>query len=128
MQQVEDETAISDRLAAERAKRSRPRCGTCWYCATRRRARELDQQIEGFGEQRKTLAGRLPAELIALYGKIAQRAGGTGAAELRARRCGGCGLELDVSELKRQAARPFDQVLRCEECGRILVRTDNSGL
>ena len=91
-------------------------------------ARELDQQIEGFGEQRKTLAGRLPAELIALYDKIAQRAGGTGAAELRARRCGGCGLELDVSELKRQATAAPDQVLRCEECGRILVRTDNSGL
>jgi len=35
---------------------------------------------------------------------------------------------LDVSELKRQATAAPDQVLRCEECGRILVRTESSGL
>jgi len=126
MQQVEDETATSDKLAAER--KGIETAMRDLLVQRDKAARELDQQIEGFGEQRKTLAGRLPAELIALYDKIAQRAGGTGAAELRARRCGGCGLELDVSELKRQATAAPDQVLRCEECGRILVRTDSSGL
>lgn len=82
MQQVEDETATSDKLAAER--KGIETAMRDLLVQRDKAARELDQQIEGFGEQRKTLAGRLPAELIALYDKIAQRAGGTGAAELRA--------------------------------------------
>ena len=51
-----------------------------------------------------------------------------GAAALRARRCGGCSLELDHSELAAIAKEPSDTVVRCEECSRILVRTHESGL
>ena len=53
---------------------------------------------------------------------------GSGAAELRARQCGGCRLTLDASEIAQIKAAPSDLVIRCEECQRILVRTSESGL
>ena len=61
------------------------------------------------------------------YDKI-RATSGIGAAALTRRRCGGCQLELNQIELNRIAAAPADEVLRCEECRRILVRTPESGL
>jgi uncharacterized protein len=77
---------------------------------------------------RRPLAGDLPAELIALYERIREQTGGVGAALLRAGRCEGCRLELSGSERERVRAAPPDEVVRCEECRRILVRTEESGL
>ena len=51
-----------------------------------------------------------------------------GRTSLRARQCGGCNMTLDASELSRIRSAPVDEVVRCEECQRILVRTDESGL
>jgi len=57
-----------------------------------------------------------------------EQKGGVGAAPLRARRCGGCSLELTAADLGAIAKAPTDEVLRCEECDRILVRTSESGV
>lgn len=77
-------------------------------------------------DRAETVAG-LPADLLALYDRIrAQK--GTGAALLRARRCGSCRLELDRSAINALRDGAADAVLRCEECGVILVRTAESGL
>ena len=54
--------------------------------------------------------------------------GGVAAAELRQRRCTGCQLEINAADLRAFSAAPEDEVLRCEECGRILIRTPQSGL
>jgi predicted nucleic acid-binding Zn-ribbon protein len=51
-----------------------------------------------------------------------------GAAALLRRRCQGCHLELSGADLMAAREAADDEVLRCEECGRILVRTDDSGL
>ena len=53
---------------------------------------------------------------------------GSAAAALRARRCEGCRLEINGADLREIAAKPDDEVLRCPECSRILVRTAESGL
>ena len=50
------------------------------------------------------------------------------AALLRARRCGGCRMEIDRAEIERIASAPPEEVVHCEECGAILVRTHESGL
>jgi predicted nucleic acid-binding Zn-ribbon protein len=47
---------------------------------------------------------------------------------LRQRRCEGCRLEWLGAELRAAQAAPPDEVLRCENCRRILVRTTESGL
>lgn len=94
-----------------------------------------DEGLAGIAaEEESVLADRapveaeLPADLVGLYDKIRAGAGGIGAAELRARRCGGCRLELNPVDVRRFAAAAPDEVLRCEECRRILVRTAESGL
>jgi len=88
----------------------------------------LDAEIaEVEGARPETIEG-MPADLLALYDKIRANAGGVGAAELRARKCGGCGLTLDAAELSRVKAAQSNEVVRCEECGRIMVRTAESGL
>ncbi|HWJ53376.1 MAG TPA: C4-type zinc ribbon domain-containing protein, partial [Propionibacteriaceae bacterium] len=94
-----------------------------------------DQQLAALDAeiaQRRTERGRIAPEidppLLGLYDKIAASHGGVGAAELRARRCTGCQLEVNAADLGTFAAAADDEVLRCEECSRILVRTARSGL
>ena len=77
---------------------------------------------------RGPLVADLPGDLIELYEKIRQSTGGVGAALLRAGRCEGCRLELSGSEKSRVRSAPPDEVVRCDECRRILVRTEESGL
>ncbi|WP_327008999.1 C4-type zinc ribbon domain-containing protein [Dactylosporangium sp. NBC_01737] len=77
---------------------------------------------------RKPLAADLPADLITLYDKIRESSGGIGAAMLRHGRCEGCRLELSGGDKARVKAAAPDEVVRCEECRRILVRTAESGL
>jgi predicted nucleic acid-binding Zn-ribbon protein len=89
---------------------------------------ELDDAEVKRAADRAELAGRLPADLLALYDKVRQSSGGVGAAMLRHRRCEGCRLELAGSELSAVRSAKADDVLRCENCRRILVRTDESGL
>ncbi len=85
-----------------------------------------DEEFRASG--RKPLVADLPADLIALYDRIREASGGIGAALLRAGRCGGCRLELSGGEKSKVRAAAPDDVMRCEECGRILVRTNESGL
>jgi predicted nucleic acid-binding Zn-ribbon protein len=88
---------------------------------------ELDQQAAATQEERSTSAVVVPADLVALYDKVRAQYG-VGAAALRARRCEGCRLEINGADLRELAAQPEDEVLRCPECSRILVRTPESGL
>lgn len=88
----------------------------------------IDAELEEIGRERAPAVDGLPAELLALYDRLRASKGGVGAAELRARQCGGCRLTLDNAELQQIRSAPSDLVLRCEECQRILVRTSESGL
>ncbi|GAA1976410.1 C4-type zinc ribbon domain-containing protein [Nocardioides panacihumi] len=87
----------------------------------------LDAQLAEVVAERPAAVEGMPADLLALYDKL-RASKGIGAAELRARRCGGCQLELDTAELSRIKTLPSNEVVRCEECSRILVRTSESGL
>ncbi len=89
---------------------------------------EIDASAGQRQAERAELVAGLPADLLALYDKVREVNGGVGAAMLRQRRCEGCRLELSGSELSAvRAAKPED-VLRCDNCRRILVRTPESGL
>jgi predicted nucleic acid-binding Zn-ribbon protein len=70
---------------------------------------------------RSTMAKGFPDDLLKLYDRQREQRG-IGAAPFQSRRCGACRIELDsgaVSKLKEAAA---DEIVRCEECGTILVR------
>jgi len=125
MEQREEAQGVLDgveqRLATAREQRTE---------AERRRDEalsEIDRDAEFRRSGRAPLVADLPADLVQLYEKIREQTG-VGAALLRSGRCGGCRLELSGSERARVKAAPPDEVVRCEECRRILVRTEESGL
>ena len=91
-------------------------------------AGDVTRQVEALTAERKVTATGVPADLLTLYEKIRSQKGGVGAAILRARQCTGCSLQLNASDLGVIAKAPLDEVLRCEECDRILVRTSESGV
>jgi uncharacterized protein len=99
--------------------------------ATARRgvaAGEIDAEVATVTKERGVIAGTIPADLLKLYDKLREQQGGVGAARLYQRRCEGCRLELNITEVNDVKAAAPDAVLRCENCRRILVRTAESGL
>jgi uncharacterized protein len=96
--------------------------------ARTKKAGGLEEEVVKVTAERKVTASGVPSDLMALYDKIREQKGGVGAAALRARRCGGCSLEVNAADLGVIAKAPTDEVLRCEECNRILVRTSESGI
>lgn len=89
---------------------------------------EIDAEEVTVRKEREVLAGSVPEGLLALYDKLRAQQGGVGAARLFQRRCEGCRLELNITELNEVREAAPDTVLRCENCRRILVRTPESGL
>jgi predicted nucleic acid-binding Zn-ribbon protein len=85
---------------------------------------EITKEQEFKTASRAPLAADLPPDLLNLYDKIRAESG-LGAALVRA---GGCRIELYGADLARVKSAPADEVVRCEECRRIMVRTAESGL
>ncbi|MGY1636046.1 zinc ribbon domain-containing protein [Geodermatophilus sp. SYSU D00742] len=77
---------------------------------------------------RNEAAAGIPDDLLGLYERIRTQTGGTGAAVLKARQCQGCRIELFGKELAAVRNADPHEVVRCDNCGRILVRTAESGL
>lgn len=82
----------------------------------------LDAEAETVRAERATAADGLDAGLVTLYERLRAQLGGKGAGALRGRRCESCRLELNPLDVEAIVKAPEDQVVRCEECGRILVR------
>ncbi|SCK17702.1 hypothetical protein H181DRAFT_01201 [Streptomyces sp. WMMB 714] len=88
----------------------------------------IDAESATVRKERDVVAGTVPGDLLKLYEKIREQQGGVGAARLFQRRCEGCRLELNITELNDVRGAAEDEVLRCENCRRVLVRTPESGL
>ncbi|NYH79865.1 hypothetical protein FHR84_003203 [Actinopolyspora biskrensis] len=88
---------------------------------------DLDSDEAKRSAEREALVSGLPEDLLNLYERIrAQR--GTGAGFFQGSRCGACRLEVDRAALASIREAAEDEVIRCEECGAIMVRTKESGL
>lgn len=119
MQQIEDATSARDQVAARRHEIDDQ--ARALMAARDRAYAEIDGEVEAETTHRTGIAGALPADVLALYEKIAARQG-FGAARLTEGRCTGCHVEANAADLRRyQSAAPQD-IVRCEECGRILIR------
>ncbi len=79
-------------------------------------------------QARDGAAAGIPQALLTLYEKVRAQHHGVGAARLYQRRCEGCNMQMTTADLNRMKAAPMDEVLRCGECMRILIRTSDSGL
>ncbi|HWG13371.1 MAG TPA: C4-type zinc ribbon domain-containing protein [Streptosporangiaceae bacterium] len=89
--------------------------------------KEISEQAAKAESSRATVAADIPADVLTLYDKLRAQQG-VGAAMLRRGRCEGCNLSLHTVDLNEIRAAAPDEVVRCEECRRILVRTAESGL
>jgi uncharacterized protein len=89
---------------------------------------EIGEQAGKAADRRAAVASDEPADLLDLYERLRAQHAGVGAAALRRGRCEGCHLSLNTVDLNAIRAAADDEVLRCEECRRILVRTGESGL
>jgi predicted nucleic acid-binding Zn-ribbon protein len=89
---------------------------------------EIGEQAGKASDRRAAVASEEPQDLLDLYERMRVQHGGVGAAALRGGRCEGCHLSLNTVDLNSIKAADPDEVLRCEECRRILVRTPESGL
>jgi predicted nucleic acid-binding Zn-ribbon protein len=83
---------------------------------------EIDEELEAIAVERSAALEGLDVDLVALYEKIRAQHGGVGAAALTGTTCEGCHMPLNPVDVARFNAAPPDQIIRCEECGRILVR------
>lgn len=89
---------------------------------------ELAELTQKASERRSEVVAAEPGDLVELYERLRVQHGGVGAAALRRGQCQGCHLTLNTVDLNAIRAAAPDDVIRCEECRRILVRTDESGL
>ncbi|HSO05192.1 MAG TPA: C4-type zinc ribbon domain-containing protein [Candidatus Limnocylindrales bacterium] len=89
---------------------------------------DIDAEVARVSGERARVVQEIPADLLTLYDRIRGDSGGIGAAPLHRGRCQGCQLTLTPADLGRIRAEPVDEVVRCEECRRILVRIAESGL
>jgi predicted nucleic acid-binding Zn-ribbon protein len=125
MERREGLVSRQDELSAER---DRLGIETAEMTARRDAAvKEIDEQTAKASDQRAGVAAEVPADLLKLYEQI-RDSRGVGAAALRAGRCEGCHLTMNTVDLNQIRASAPDEVIRCEECRRILVRTPESGL
>ncbi len=112
------------------------RSGRASAAADRERAEQLrDDALADIADStarhqatRDEVAAGLSEPLLSLYDRIRKQTGTTGAAMLKARQCQGCRIELNGRELAAVRNADPHEVVRCENCGRILVRTAESGL
>jgi len=87
----------------------------------------LSNEAKGVAAARRDIVGTVPPALLSLYEKLRTQRG-SGAAKLRRGQCTGCQLQITVADLDGFRKAPANEVLRCVECDRILVRTADSGL
>jgi len=126
MERAETVQEVLDRLLGERDERFAAR--TAAELARDVAWAAIDEELATATTERAEVATEIPADLLKLYEKIRAAEGGVGAAEIARGRCGGCRLDLMGNEIAEFRTAPPDEVLRHEECTRILVRTAESGL
>jgi predicted nucleic acid-binding Zn-ribbon protein len=126
MERAEVAQAVLDELLSTREGRTTARAQAA--VARDEAMLALDTELERTRLERTEVAAEIPAALLALYDKIRGAEGGIGAGPIERGRCGGCRLDLMNNEKAEFRAAPVDEVLRHEECTRILVRTAESGL
>ena len=83
---------------------------------------EINKVIADKNTARNLVANQIEKPLLDLYEKIRGNGGGVGAAALVGNKCNGCNLAINAVEMERIKSLGKDELLRCEECRRILVR------
>jgi predicted nucleic acid-binding Zn-ribbon protein len=123
---VEQEPVDAELAAVEAARGPLRDEAARWQAQLSEAESVIDEQHAALVAERADKAGQLPTELRDRYEFLRARFNGAGAARLVGNHCDGCHLELSAVEVDRLRRLPPDEVVTCEECGRILVRIARS--
>ena len=83
---------------------------------------EINTIITSKKSDRDVVGAKIDKPLLDLYEKIRGASGGVAASALVGNKCNGCNLAINAVEMERIKSLAKDELLRCEECRRILVR------
>jgi predicted nucleic acid-binding Zn-ribbon protein len=83
---------------------------------------QINTLISDKNQARLLVVAKIEKPLIDLYEKIRAASGGVAAAALVGNKCNGCNLAINAVEMERIKSLSKDELLRCEECRRMLVR------
>lgn len=86
----------------------------------------LDAERVEVEDDRKAAATGLPEAMVKVYERLRGRLG-SGVAQLVEGGCDGCRMPMAPVEVHALLRRPADEMLRCPECERILVRPEGAG-
>lgn len=84
---------------------------------------EIAAELEAVRGERAAAAADVPDDLWPEYDALRSQLGGIAVARLVGSTCQGCHLALSAVELDRIRKLPPDELVHCEECGRLLVRS-----
>lgn len=84
----------------------------------------IDLAVAGLTERRDAARQAVGDGELAIYDRLRARLDGIAVARLVGTRCDGCHLTLPATELDRIRRAPADDLVYCDQCGRILVRPD----
>lgn len=84
----------------------------------------IDAEREALAADRSEVLADISEGLLKHYERARSHHAGVGVGALRHGRCDGCRLTMTPSDLARFSSADPEELLRCEECGRLLVRVE----
>jgi predicted nucleic acid-binding Zn-ribbon protein len=120
MQRLEDAESVADGVVAEAAVIAAALADV--RARVESESAAIQAELADIARERINTAFNLDESLLALYEKLRAQHGDSGAAALTRGTCQGCHMSLNPADLAGIEATPDDEIVRCEECGRILVR------
>lgn len=84
----------------------------------KQRRERMDAERDELTAERDQLAGQIPESLLPLYQRLMKTKAGLAVAPLQDGKCGGCHMKLIASTVV--AVQSGKELIRCEDCGRIL--------
>jgi predicted nucleic acid-binding Zn-ribbon protein len=84
---------------------------------------DIEAELATAREERAKAAAEVSEDLWPEYESLRSRLGGIAIARLVGLTCQGCHLALSAVEIDRIRRLAVDEVVHCEECGRLLVRS-----
>jgi predicted nucleic acid-binding Zn-ribbon protein len=114
---------IDDRIKSLSAERDQFKLKMAELDAQKtRELTDIAEAVSSANSQRADISVKISTEVVELYEKIKKTGDGIGAARLIEGKCDGCHLSINAVELSKIKETAADEIVRCEECRRILVR------
>jgi predicted nucleic acid-binding Zn-ribbon protein len=117
IEQEKQQTAVRDKEVAERRTKLQER-----VAVVEGQLHEIAQKLDEARARRKEAEERLDERVLRLYRRIFKNKNGAVVVPIINRTCGGC--HLSVTAQTENMVRRLEQIVRCENCSRILYVPD----